>query len=432
MALISPRLNFKGPILLGYSALFLLVFGVGGWSALTPISGAVMPSGVLEVEGNRQVVQHIDGGVIKAIYVRDGDKVEEGQVLVELDGVLLHPQLNTVEGQWFEIVARKDRLSAVRDGLPAIVFDSELELRKADPAISDLIAAQVLEFEAGRTLQAQEADQLRGQQVQIGELINGLIAQSDAYATQLALTEEDLEGKQKLLEQGLIERPRVVELQRNVAELTGSLAQVKASIAENRAKISEVDIALVQLESKAREAAIAELRELEFTEIELRANRTQLIDQIARLEMRAPSSGIVYGSTVDTPGGVIQPAQTVLYVVPMNAQLVVKAKIEITDIDQVHIGQDATLSFSSFDQRTTPVLNGHVVSVSADAYTDERIGFSYYEAEVALDTGERDRLNQALIPGMPVQTFIRTEDRTVLSFFVKPLSDYFVRAFRAG
>jgi HlyD family secretion protein len=247
------------------------------------------------------------------------------------------------------------------------------------------------------------------------------------------LIKKEIAAKQTLMEQGLTQMTRLLTPQRELARLQGTAGQVEASLAENRGKIAELEIELVRLTSKVREEAIAELRELEFREIELREKRRSLKDQIARLDLRAPSSGIVYGSTVDTLRGVIRPAEPVMYVVPKDAPLIVKVRVETIHIDQVHPGQEAVLRFSAFDQRTTPEVKGHVVSVSADAYLDEKMGFQYYEAEIALDEGEQERLDHVtLLPGMPVEAFIRTADRSALSYLVKPLSDYFTRAFREG
>ena len=427
----TDRWRMRPLLFVGYFTLFSLVFGLGAWGAVTRIAGAVVSAGALEVEGKRQVIQHPTGGVIKAINARDGDEVTEGQVLVELDGEDLGPELDTVEGQWFEILARKSRLDAERDGLDTISFHAELVARQADQRIADLIRAQQQQFDARRKLQSEEAAQLKEQQVQIAKQNEGLEALATSTNDQVVLINKEITAQQTLMSQGLTQMSRLLTPQRELARLQGTAGQVAASLAENRGKIAELEIELVRLTSKVREEAIAELRELEFREIELREKRRSLKDQIARLDLRAPSSGIVYGSTVDTLRGVIKPAEPVMYVVPKDAPLIVKVRVETIHIDQVHVGQEAALRFSAFDQRTTPEVTGHVISVSADAYLDEKFGHHYYDAVVELDEGQAERLDHVtLLPGMPVEAFIRTADRSALSYLVKPMSDYFTRAFR--
>jgi HlyD family secretion protein len=425
------RWRMRPLLFIGYLTLFTMVFGLGAWAAVTKIAGAVVSSGALEVEGKRQVVQHPTGGVIKAINARDGEEVTAGEVLVELDGEELGPELDTVEGQWFEILARKSRLDAERDGLEAITFHPELMARRADPKIDELMRAQQRQFDARRKLQGEEAAQINEQQLQIAKQNEGLEALAVSTKDQVDLIGKEIAAQQTLMEQGLTQMTRLLTPQRELARLQGTAGQVAASLAENRGKIAELEIELVRLTSKVREEAIAELRELEFREIELREKRRQLKEQIARLDLRAPSSGIVYGSTVDTLRGVIRPAEPVMYVVPKDTPLVVKVRVETIHIDQVRVGQEATLRFSAFDQRSTPEVFGHVISVSADAYLDEKLGHHYYEAVVELDEGQAERLDHVtLLPGMPVEAFIRTGDRSALSYLVKPMSDYFTRAFR--
>lgn len=427
------RLRMRSLLTTGYLTLFMLVFGIGAWGAATNISGAVVGSGSLAVEGNRQVVQHPTGGVIKAIYARDGDVVEAGDVLVELQGDELYPQLGIVEGQWFEMLARKGRLNAERDGRDSITFDPELMSRAYQPEIRALILAQQQQFTARRKLQSEEEEQLEEQKRQIVNQNAGLEALKVATQGQVDLLTREIDGQQQLLDQGLTEVTRVLTPRRELARLQGSAGQAEAEIAANRGKIAELEIERVRLTSKAREEAIDELRDLEFREIETREKRTSLIEEIARLRLRAPVAGIVYGSTADTLRAVIRPAEPVMYIVPKDSPLIVRTQIDTTHIDQVHVGQEAELRFSAFDQRTTPQLKGHVTSVSADAYEDERLGRHYYKADIAIDEGQIALLgDQPLLPGMPVESFISTGNRSALSYFVKPMEDYFTRAFRDG
>lgn len=419
-------------MVMGYLTLFILVFGFGAWGAVARIAGAVIASGVLEVEGNRQVVQHPIGGVITSIAARDGDFVKAGELLIQLEGDALVSELGIVEGQWFELLARRSRLAAERDALETITFDRALvDQAITSPEISALMMAQIQQFEARRQIQAEEVSQLRERQAQIQNQIDGLEAVRAANLEQIALFTREIEGQETLFSQGLTQMTRVLTPKRDLAELEGNDGQVVAAIAENRAKIAEIEIERVRLVTELREAAISELRDIEFREIELRERRMALRDQIHRLDLRAPVTGIVYGSTADTLRGVIRPAEPVLYIVPQDSPLVVRARVDTIHIDKIHVDQEATLRFSSFDMRTTPDVKGRVIAVSADAYQDDTNGARFYRADVRLDDDAWDTVGTLkLIPGMPVETFITTDSRSPISYLVKPLSDYFTRAFR--
>ncbi len=424
--------NLRPFLWLGYGTLLAMVLGFGVWGGMTKISGAVIAPGTVEVEGNRQVVQHPTGGVIAAINVRDGDEVEAGDVLVELEGDTLRSELDIVEGQWFEILARKSRLSAERDLSDTIEFHPALiERAGEDPELAELMTAQQQQFEARHKVQAEELAQLREQEVQVVKQIEGLVALSEATQTQVDLLAREIEGQETLLAQGLTQLTRVLTPQRELARLKGSAGQADAAIAENRGKIAEIGIQRVRLVSETQEQAITELRDIEYREIELRERRLALIDQIAKLQLRAPVSGTVYGSAADTLRGVIRAAEPVLYIVPRDATLVVRAQVETMHVDQLHVGQEARMRFSAFDHRTTPEVDGKLIKVSADAIEDPQTRHRYYLVEVEINDEAQDKLsNLEILPGMPVEAFIQTGDRTPIAYLVKPLSDYFSKAFR--
>lgn len=424
--------SFRPFVLLGYATLALLVIGLGGWGVYARISGAVIAMGTVEVEGNRQVVQHPIGGVVTEILARDGDEVQEGDVILRIEGDAQRAEFETVEGQYFELLARSNRLEALRDGEDTITFDPELLARQAtDPAVRSLLVAQHGQFEASRDTLMKEQSQLDERSTQIGKQIDGLDFQLAATKEQVELTAQELEAQETLMAQGLTQLTRVLTARRDLAQLRGTQGATEASVAENRAKIAEIDLEKLKLENQQRDNAIAELREIEFREIELRSRRKALGDEIARLDIRAPVTGVVYGSTADTLRGVVRAAEPILYIVPQDVELIARAQVEAAKIDQVRVGQTATMRFSAFDSQTTPVIAGTVTKVSADIFTDERTGFAYYRADVALDETVLAELEgRRLVPGMPVETFISTEERSALSYFVKPMEDYFSRAFR--
>ncbi len=427
----SPRT----PLMIGFLAILLLVGGFGTWSVMANISGAVVASGQIEVDQNRQVVQHPDGGVIAEINVQEGDLVDEGDILIRLDPTNLTSELVVVEGQLFELMARRGRLEAERDGAEAISFDPELiKAAESSKDARTLMQGQQRLFKARQESMAQEIAQMQKQRNQISDQIDGIAAQQTALETQLELINEELENQQTLLDRGLAQASRVLSLQREDARLRGTMGELAATKAQAESRITEIDIEVLKYGTKRREEAITRLRDLQFRELELTEKRSALKERLSRLDIRAPLAGVVYGMQFFAPRSVIRPADPVLYLVPQDRPLVIAAKVQTINIDQIFVGQEVILRFPAFDSRTTPELLGRVVKVSADAFTDERTGISYYRSEIVLLEGETEKLPQGatLIPGMPVQAFIRTNDRTPLAYLIKPFTDYFAKAFREG
>jgi HlyD family secretion protein len=429
----SRRWPVRRPIAIGVVSVLILVAGFGGWAMTARITGAVIASGRIEVEQNRQVVQHIDGGVVREILVSEGDTASEGTVLVRLDPDDLTAQLAIVEGQLFEVLARRARYEAERDGADTLAFAPILRA-EGDAETRDLMQGQQRLFRTRLETAEQEAEQLRRRAGQVRSQVDGIEAQQAALDRQLDLIEEELESQRALLDRGLAQAGTVLALEREKARMSGQAGDLAARKAEAEEKITELDLEIIRLRTARREEAITRLRDLQFNELELREQRADLQRRLDRLEIRAPVSGVVYGLKVFGPGAVIRPAEPVLYLVPQDRPLVIAAQVAPTDIDSVRRGQTVTLRFSSLDTRRTPELSGTVRQVSADAFTDEATGRSYYEARVVLDAGEAARLPEGttLIPGMPVETFIRTVDRTPMAYLTQPLMDYLARTFREG
>ncbi|MFZ1727236.1 MAG: HlyD family type I secretion periplasmic adaptor subunit [Albidovulum sp.] len=426
------HISTRAPLVLGAVAIAILLGGFGAWATLSQIAGAVVASGQVEVEQNRQVVQHPDGGVVAEIQVKDGDFVAAGAPLIRLDGTLLESELAIVEGQFFEILARRGRLEAERDGASTIVYPKELvEFAVGRPNIKALMVGQDRLFDARAENQANELSQLSRRREQIASQIEGIKSQRIAADSQLRLIGEELKDLKTLLDRGLTQAARVLALEREEARLAGSAGQLDASRAEAEGRITEIDIEILKLGSARREEASTQLRDLGYRELELAERRRSLIEQVSRLEIRAPVSGLVHALQVTTPRSVIRAADPVLYLVPQDRPFVIAAQISPINVDEVRIGQPVTLRFAAFDARTTPELFGQISRVSADALVDERSKVSYYRAEVMLDPGEIEKLGGlVLIPGMPVEVFIRTGERTPLAYLLKPLAEYFNRAFR--
>ncbi|MBV7394418.1 HlyD family type I secretion periplasmic adaptor subunit [Mameliella sediminis] len=427
------QFSLRVPMIAGIIGLLILVGGFGTWASTTNISGAIVASGQIEVDQNRQIVQHPDGGVVAQILVDEGDTVTEGQVLIKLDPTLLLSEMTIIEGQLYEIMSRRARLQAERDSKEEIVFAEEvLKRAETDPEVAELVEGQRNLFFARRESIESEIGQLKKRADQITDQVIGIVAQQEALDRQLELIKEELVNKEELRRQGLVRAPEILALQREEARLAGSVGELKASKAQAEGRITEIDIQILSLQTKRREEAITTLRDLQFQERELAEKRVAIRERLSRLDITAPVGGVIYGLTIFTPRSVIRPADPVLFIVPQDRPLVIAAQVEPIHIDKLFVDQEVSLRFSSLDQRETPELFGSVVQISADAFEDQNSRVRYYRAEIVLNEGEIDRLPEgtALIPGMPVEAFIRTEDRTPLAYLVKPFTDYFAKAFR--
>ena len=428
---VNKRWSALRPVLTGVLTLAVLVGGFGVWAVQSEITGAIIAFGRIEVDQNRQVIQHLDGGVVAEILVKEGDTVIEGQILVRLDSEQLQSELAVVEGQLFEVLARRARFEAERDNADALVFDPLLT-ETGNPIAPGLMEGQQRLFDARIESEEQEKAQLARRREQIGNQIDGIDAQQVAIGTQLDLLTEELGNQQSLLDRGLAQASVVLALQRQQASLSGQSGELTASRAEAEGRQTELDIEILRIDTTRREEANTRLRDLQFNEIELSEKRRALITRLERLDIRAPVSGIVYGMAVFTPRSVIRAADPVLYLVPQDRPLIIATQVQPNNIDSVFVGQEVSVRFSAFDQRVTPELFGQVTQVSADAFTDQGSQVSYYRAEIQLNDGEMDRLPDTLtlIPGMPVEAFISTDARSPMAYLLKPLTDYFTKAFR--
>jgi HlyD family secretion protein len=428
----AKRWPVRSAVFLGMFGIFLLFGGFGAWAMLTRIAGAVVAPGQVEVEQNRQVVQHPDGGVISEILVEEGDTVASGQPLVRLDGNLLQTELTIVEGQYFEILARRGRLEAERADNSEIEFPVNLvDSAKDDPQLVELMEGQQSLFMARRDTIQQSLEQLSKQSEQLTQQIEGIDAQFVALGAQRELIEEELTDQQSLLDKGLAQASRVLSLQREAARLDGQLGEMQAMRAQAETRQTEIGIEKLRLNAERRETAEAELRDLGYRELELAERRRSLTEQITRLEIRAPVSGIIHQLQFTTPRSVVRPADPVMYIIPQDRPLIIGARLATINVDEVQPGQAVMLRFSAFSSRTTPEIDGQLLRVSADALIDEATRAPYYRAEVTILPEEMDKLQGLeLIPGMPVEVYIQTGERSPMDYLLKPLADYFNRAFR--
>jgi HlyD family secretion protein len=428
----TPKWSAGFSFLLGFTALAALVGGLGIWSVQARISGAVVAPGMIELESNRQVVQHLEGGVVEDILVRDGDVVEAGDVLVRLQAGSLRSERAVIRDQLREHLARIARLRAERDSADVIEFPDELTAAASYSAETQATIDGQRELFAARNASVERTDEQIGEQItQIENQIVGLESQYEALIEQRDILREDLDGRESLLDRGLIQRGQVTDQRRDLASINGEIGRIESDIARSRGEIAGLTIERLKLDTTRREEAISELRDLRASELELRERLRDLDETLDRLEIRAPMSGVVHGNQVFAVKSVIQAGQPIMYIIPQDQPLVVAVRLQPIHIDEVLVGQEAGLRFTAFDQRQTPEIDAHVSELSADVLTDETTGQSFYRVEIMPDDGQIERLGeQTLVPGMPVEAYIHTGERTPLAYLTKPLTDYFNRSMR--
>ena len=430
----APDLSARGPLLVGLLAIALLIGGFGTWAVQASLASAIVVQGRLQVAANRQVLQHPDGGVVADLRVAEGEQVVAGQVLMRLDPTLLNTELAIAETQYFEALARQARLVAERDGAGQVVPDPDLAAAAARTSwVAEILDGQRTLFDARRDTRMREREQLQRKQAQIASQIDGMAAQRDAVQRQIGLIGEDLRAQQSLLDRGLAQAGRVLALEREAVALEGRLGELTAAMAEAAGRQTDIDLQVLATETRLREDAITQLRDLGIAVAELAQRRTALRERLARMEIRAPADGALLGLVVQAPGAVIRPAEPLVSLVPQDGALLVETRIAPQDVDDVFVGQPVRLRFGALDARSAPELDGAVTRVSADLVQDPGTGQSYYTVEIRPADGSLAALGRGdLRPGMPVEAYIRTADQSPLTYLTAPLADYFRRALREG
>jgi membrane fusion protein, type I secretion system len=428
------RTSIKRHLAAGLMAAGVLVVAIAGWARGTEIVGAVIASGFVVVESDVKKVQHPEGGIVGELNVHGGDRVEAGEVVVRLDATQTKADLGVITKSLDELYARRARLDAEKEGAKDIAFPQTLLSRaRSEPEVRHLIDGERKLFRFRTEARDGQKAQLRERVSQLREEISGLSEQADAKAQEIDLIREELEGVLTLWEKRLVPFTRVTALKRDASRLEGERGQLIASRAAANGKISEVELQIIQVDDDARSEDAEELAEVRAKIAELSEKKIAAEDLLKRIDIRAPQTGIVHELTVHTVGGVVGAGETMMLVVPDDDSLTIEARVSPTDIDQLHYGQPALVRFSAFNQRTTPELNGTLDRIAADLTEDERTGERYYTVRVGLSDDEIRRLAALeIVPGMPVEVFVRTEGRTVLSYLLKPLSDQIMRAFRDG
>lgn len=427
----SSRASIRRHLLAGLLIVLLLGGGVGGWAATTELSGALIAQGSIVVDSNVKKVQHPTGGVVGDVRVRDGDKVKAGEIIVRLDDTVTRANLAIVTKGLDEFAARKARLNAERDGAQTITFPADLLARDNEPSVANALTNERKLFELRRTARDGLKAQLRQRIVQLQEEIRGLSAQQQAKSREIVLIGQELDGVRDLWKKNLVPITRLTSLERDGTRIEGERAQLIASVAQAKGKISETELQIIQIDQDLGSEVAKDMREVDAKIGEFAERKVAAEDQLKRIDIRAPQDGTVLQSTVHTVGGVITAGDTIMLIVPDADNLQVEAKVNPQDIDQVQVGQTAVLRFSAFNSRTTPEIGGMVTRVSADTTTDQRTGQSYYTIRLSMPRQQVAQLGDVkLLPGMPVEAFVQTGERTVISYLMKPLRDQFMRTFR--
>lgn len=424
--------SYGGYLLTGFGLIVALVAGFAAWSFFAPLQGAVIAPGTVVVEGKPKTLQHLDGGIVEEILVRDGDNVKAGDVVIRLEATSLSANRNLLQNRLNEAKALKARLRAERNGDQRIDWTSIFSKTDKSPNLAILINDQTKLFTAREQGFYGEISQLRKRVQQSENQISGFTSQVSANQRQLVLVQKELVGLRPLLQKGFVSQTRVSTLERDQAALEGQIASLQSDIARTRTVIGETEIAILQVTRSRQEAVLTELRTIESQISDLEEQLITARDQVGRIDVIAPVSGRVHNMTITTIGGVVTPANPIMDIIPDTDRLIVESQVEPASIDQIYFGQPTTVRLSAFNQRTTPELNGMVMAVSANTTQDPVTGFPFYTVRIEIPADELARLREGLVlvPGMPAEAFMQTDKRSAINYLLKPATDQLSRAFR--
>lgn len=426
------RLSIRRYLLLGGALTILLLGGIGGWASTTTIEGAVISSGSLVVASSIKKVQHPSGGVVGNLLVHNGDRVRAGEVLLRLDDTQTRANLAIVSGTLDELTAREARDEAERDGAETVSFPpSLLERAAGDLTVARLMRGEEQLFRIRADSRAGQIAQLQERAKQLDQEITGMLGQIRTKERELAFLRGELEGVRNLYQKNLVQLPRLNALQRDEVKIEGERQMLIASTAQVRGKKTEVALQIIQVAQDLRSEVGKDLAEVRGRISELREKKIAAEDSLRRVDIRAPQSGVVHQLAAHTIGGVVSPSEPIMLIVPDSDQLVAEVKIQPRDVDQVHPGQEAMLRFLSLEARSTPNVTGRVLTISADVSQDQRSGAAFYTVQIGLPPDEMAKLPAGkLMSGMPVEAFLKTGERVVLSYLTKPLVDQIETAWR--
>ncbi len=430
----NPALSIaRGPIVFGLWITLALTFVIVVWGALAPIDSAAIAQGSIVLSSNRKTIQHLEGGIIDHIFVKDGDKVSAGQKLVVLTNTAANASHNSIREQLFDMRAAETRLKSLLDQRDALVLDREIvDASKTNSVVQKIVATQTSLFNAEKEAEAAKVTTLVERIGQNNSEITGLRAQKEAADAQLSLVEKEINMVQELLKSGYATKPRLYALQKSQSELIGNQGQLNAQISKSLKSIAELEVAMTNLKKEFETKNAESLRETQSKMAELSQKLGASQDIMGRTVITAPMSGIVMGLKYHTPGGVIAPGASIMDVVPQNDPLVVEVRVNPADIGSVHAGMEAQIMFAAYKARRTPKIPAVVTHVSADTFMEERNNTPYYRARLEVDKDFISRLKKPveLYPGSPVNVFIRRESRTFLNYLFAPILDSTEKAFK--
>ena len=412
-------------ITVGGMVLLLGFGGLGAWAALAPLKSAALASGVVKVASERKTLQHLEGGIVKEILVKEGQEVEAGQVLIRLDDINARARYAMLQSGHDALSAEMTRLEAERDNLSTLIFPEALLARIDDPRVARLLEGETQAFSSRRAATQGQINVLQQRKRQNEEKITGRETQMAATQTKLDYVSKEISGAEKLMEIGMYTKPKYFALKRAEADLSGDSGRLSAEIAETRALNGETDMRIIDMRNQIRREASDRLQDVRAKLDTTKEQLDAAADALARTELVARQPGTVLGLQVHTLGGVIKPGAPILDIVPSNDRMVVEARVRPEEIDQVHKGLPAEVRFTAFNSRNTPVFPGKVTSVSADRFTDPARGLAYYVAQVEVDPKQVSNLT--LQPGMPAEVHIVTGERTALDYIMKPIRDQIQR-----
>jgi HlyD family type I secretion membrane fusion protein len=418
--------------MLAGSVIIALFFGVAGlWAGLAPLGAAVVAPGVIKVEGNRKSIQHLEGGIIKELRVKEGDRVEAGQTLVVLDSTQTVGAVDVLQRQYDDLHAQEARLIAERDRLPAVRFPGDLMARTAEPDVSTLMRSQTGMFESRRASLSGQVALLQQKIAQTKEQITGLQALLASRKRQLESVQGENTGLRELFQKGYVPRQRMLELERSAAELEGQVGDTAANIARANQTIAEAALQIAQAQNDRSTQVATDLRDIQARLLELLPKLQVAQDTSKRMEIRAPYSGYVVGLTVFSVGGVIGRGEKLMDIVPDSQSLAVDASVPVDDIEDLRAGMRAEVRLTAYPARTTPVMHGTITQISADRLTDNKTGASFYSVLVKIDAAELEKnRNIVLVPGMTTVVMVPTHERTALTYLLKPLTEAVNRGMR--
>jgi len=424
-------LNPRPALLLGIAAILIAFGGFGTWAAVAPLASAVIAPGFVKVDSNRKKVQHLEGGTVKALHVRDGDRVKQGEVLLRLDETRAKASAAILQARYDTARAVEARLLAEREWAEVIAWPEDLRQRRAEPEAEAVLSGQQSLFHARRSALQGETEILHNRIAQLSDDIKGIKAQQRAKDRQLTLIREEEAMFEALLKKGQTDKLRYLALQREVARLEGERGEHISSIARTNNEIGETRLQIIQLERDFKERVETDLQAVAEELIDLQERVIAANHTLDHIEIRAPATGTVVGLAVHTVGGVITPGETVLEIVPLNDQLIVEAQVQPNDIDDLTVGQSADVNFTGFKQRSAPVLVGEVIYRSADRLVNDRTGEPFYLVHVGVPDEQLARLgDRRLQPGMPADVMIKTGERTALQYLFQPVLDNLEHAWR--